>query len=227
MTSLYKAIHNNSISSALGRRLKPFVFSVLLLCFALPPQANAELPMKFRPIPIQFIAALGDPEASSGVGAEHWGLWNKDPGPRGVWLRLFPILKAAGGYAPRGWRFDEQDWWLDENGLIMEKPNFPISAGRYLVTGDREVTTVLTIYPKDSEGVQRWELADNAKLFDVTHLPCRSARYTPANFVSVCSPANADKSLFRVTPGAVMPAVEGCDKQDYAVLFIVGAEVKE
>jgi len=109
----------------------------------------------------------------------------------------------------------------------MEKPTFPMPAGRYIVTGDREVTTMLTVHPKDSEGVQRWELAAGAQLFDVTHLPCRSARYTPASSSSSCSPASADKSLFRVAPGTAMPAVEGCSKQDYAVLFIIGVEVKE
>jgi len=38
---------------------------------------------------------------------------------------------------------------------------------------------VLTIHPKDKDGNERWELADGATLYDVTHLGCRSARYTP------------------------------------------------
>ena len=227
MISTREVIGKASLSLRVISRLRYSVLSALIVCLLLPLQLKAAPTLKFKPIPTQFIAALGDPEANSGVGAEHWGLWNKDPGPRGVWLRLFPVLKAAGGYGPGGWQFDEEDWWLDENGLIMEKPTFPMQAGKYLVTGDREVTTVLTVHPKDSKGVQRWELADSAKLFDVTHLPCRSARYTPANSVSLCSPASADKSLFKVAPGTVMPAVEGCSKQDYAVLFIVGVEVKE
>jgi hypothetical protein len=58
----------------------------------------------------------------------------------------------------------------------MEKPTFPLSAEKYLVTGDRDVTTVLTVHPKDKAGNQRWELADGATLNDVTHLGCRSAR---------------------------------------------------
>ena len=37
------------------------------------------------------------------------------------------------------------DWWLEEHGLIMEKPSFPLPAGKYMVTGDREVTTELTV----------------------------------------------------------------------------------
>lgn len=208
-------------------KLMLLLLAALVLCSMTSLQAQTKSPIKFKPIPVQFIAALGDPKANSGVGAEHWGLWTQDPGPRGVWLRLFPVLRATGGYGPGGWKFDEKDWWLDENGLIMEKPTFPMPAGRYLVTGDREVTTVLTVHAKDDEGVQRWELGDKAELFDVTHLPCRSARYKPANSSASCSPASADKSLFRVAPGTVMPAVEGCSKQDYAVLFIVGVEVKE
>ncbi len=77
------------------------------------------------------------------------------------------------GVAPKGWQFDKKDWWLEEHGLIMEKPDFPMPPGRYMVTGGREVTTVLTV---DADG--GWKLDNGAKLYDVTHLPCRSARYT-------------------------------------------------
>ena len=86
--------------------------------------------------------------------------------------------------------------------------------------------TVLTVHPEDDSGNRRWELARNATLYDVTHLPCRSARYTPANGENSCSPANAPLAEFPVTPGAIMPSVEGCNKQDYAVLFIIGVEVE-
>lgn len=188
-------------------------------------------PIKFRLVPAQFIAALGQPDQKSGIGAENWGIWRHDPGPRGVWLRLFPVLQANRGIGPGGWQFDGDDWWLDENGLIMEKPDFPLPAGRYLVTGEREVTTMLTVHEKDADGVMRWELADNATLFDVTHMPCRSARYTPLTGEGndggegSCSPANADRSHFKVPPGSVMPAVEGCNKQDYAVLIVIGKPV--
>eukprot|EP00439_Symbiodinium_sp_Y106_P032290 s1103_g3.t2 len=72
----------------------------------------------------------------------------------------------------------------------------------------------------DSEGHQRWELADGAKLFDVTHLPCRSARYTGSG----CSPSGAAPADFPVRPGAAMPAVKGCQKQDHAVLFVLSSE---
>ena len=136
---------------------------------------------QFRRVQTQFIAAAIDPvhgegmQASSGTGAGDWGIWRVDPGPRGVQLRDYE-RKLGGGVAPRGWKFDKQDWWLEEHGLIMEKPDFPLPPGKYLVTGGREVETVLTVHPD-----QRWELADGAKLYDVTHLPCRAARYKPAN----------------------------------------------
>ncbi|MCU1327369.1 MAG: uncharacterized protein JWN34_2739, partial [Bryobacterales bacterium] len=131
-------------------------------------------------------------------------------------------LKAAGGVAPSQWKFDAADWWLEEHGLIMEKPTFPLPPGRYLVTGDRKVTTVLTIQPRDKDGNQRWELADGATLYDVTHLGCRSARYTPATANNSCSPSNVRTTGFPVTPEAAMPVVNGCRKQDYTVLIVVG-----
>jgi hypothetical protein len=184
-------------------------------------QASSDDQVIFEQIPMQFIAALGDPEASSGDGAQSWGLWRKDPGPRGVRLKNFDELTVAGGVAPAQWKFDSGDWWLEENGLIMEQPDFPVPPGRYIVTGDREVMSMLTIHPADENGERRWELNRGAKLYDVTHLPCRSARYTPANVENSCSPANADRTVFRVKPGAPMPSVEGCNKQDYAVLFVI------
>jgi hypothetical protein len=92
----------------------------------------------------------------------------------------------------------------------------------YGEAGDRDVTAVLTIHPKDSAGTVRWELDKGAKLYDVTHLPCRSARYSPQSKDSSCSPSKAQQTDFPVTPGAAMPAVAGCIKQDYAVLFVIG-----
>ncbi|HBH79445.1 MAG TPA: hypothetical protein DDY39_06425, partial [Nitrospira sp.] len=71
---------------------------------------------KFRRISTQYIAALGDPSATSGNGAQLWGLWPLDPGPRGVKLNRFQSLKEAGGVAPSRWKFDEADWWLEEHG---------------------------------------------------------------------------------------------------------------
>jgi hypothetical protein len=180
----------------------------------------------FRSVRTQFIAALGDPGASSGSGAESWGLWRWDPGPRGVWLRNFgEQLEASGGAAPAGWSFDSSDWWLDENGLIMEQPTFSLPAGKYIVTGDREAVAMLTVHPADANGVMRWQLGNGAKLYDVTHLPCRSARYTSATGGATCSPASARRSEFPVEPGGVMPVVDGCNKQDYSVLFIIAEAV--
>ncbi len=201
---------------------------LLMMMAALGQLVNAkgEDQTKFKRIPTQFIAALGDPGATSGSNAQSWGLWRLDPGPRGVWLDSYEQLKAAGGVAPAQWKFDSTDWWLEENGLIMEKPDFPVPPGKYVVTGDREVITVLTVHPADKDGAKRWELDNGAELYDVTHLPCRSARYTSATSDGSCSPAKAQKSAFPVTPGGPMPPVEGCNKQDYAVLFVIGVAVE-
>jgi len=205
------------------RYLLPFVTigSLMLAAGLQPVHASGADFSKFRRIDPQFIAALGDPGAKSGTGAQAWGFWNQDPGPRACQLDHYPQLKAT-GVAPSKWKFDASDWWLEEHGLIMEKPTFPLAAGQYLVTGDRSVTTVLTVHPKDKDGNQRWELADGATLYDVTHLGCRSARYTPAAANNTCSPANVKTTGFPVTPGAAMPAVKDCHKQDYTVLIVVG-----
>jgi hypothetical protein len=195
------------------------VASGWLMLTGLPP-LSAEA--GYTRIPMQYIAALGDPRSKSGIGAEAWGLWAVDPGPRGVKLRKYGALKAAGGLAPAKWSFDDKDWWLEENGSIMEQPSFPIPAGKYVVTGDREVTAVLTIHPRDAGGAVRWELDKGATLYDVTHLGCRAARYTPAAGAHTCSPEKAPQNAFPVTPGAPMPAVESCKKQDYEVLIVIG-----
>jgi len=192
--------------------------------YAIEPEAKK----KFKRLnPIQYIAALGDPQASSGTGAQDWGLWRKDPGPRGVPLSNIDKLTAAGGVARSGWKFDGSDWYVEEHGLIMEKPSGgdggsgeQLKPGQYIVTGARQVTTVLTVSAPDTDGKSRWQL-DDGKLFDVTHLPCRTGRYSGPD----CSPAKARLSDFPVEPGGLMPPVEGCKKQDYAVLFVVGVEI--
>jgi hypothetical protein len=107
----------------------------------------------------------------------------------------------------------------------MEKPVFPLRPGKYLVTGDRETIAALTIHPPDKNGDQRWELSEKATLYDVTHLACRSARYTPAGGQKACTPASAPRDAFRVPPGHAMPPVDGCNKQDYAVLIVIGVAV--
>ena len=206
---------------SMSRRLLAFGSLMLAAGLQQPIHAAGVDVSKFKRIEPQFIAALGDPKATSGSGAQAWGFWDKDPGPRACKLDHYPQLKAT-GVAPAKWKFDAADWWLEEHGLIMEKPSFPLPAGQYLVTGDRNVTTVLTIHPKDKTGNQRWELADGATLYDVTHLGCRSARYTPATANNSCSPANARTTGYPVLPGATMPDVKGCRKKDYAVLIVVG-----
>ena len=51
------------------------------------PTGASEPPPKFQRLQrLQFIAALGDPKATSGTGANTWGLWREDPGPQGVRL---------------------------------------------------------------------------------------------------------------------------------------------
>jgi hypothetical protein len=216
-------------SASLAMAFKTMVVLTMILGTGHPALAD-EGRAEFRRIPVQFIAALAAPDASAGSGAQNWGLWRRDPGPRGVELSRYPKLQAAGNVAPAGWRFDAGDWWLEENGLIMEPPEFPLAPGKYLVTGDREVTAVLTIYPPDASGDSRWALENHdggdraATLYDVTHLGCRSARYTPVGNNEACSPAGAPLSAFRVPPGAAMPPVSGCNKQDYAVLFVIGVE---
>jgi hypothetical protein len=194
----------------------------LLAVGTLACSAPASAATTFRPIPTQFLAALGNPLANSGTGAENWGLWKKDPGPRGVRLAHYADLASNGGLAPAQWTFDTADWWLEEHGLIMEQPEFGIAPGKYLVTGDRIVQTTLTVFPKDATGTQHWQLDDGAVLYDVTHLRCRSARYTPAESGKPCTPATVNPDNFPVDPGAAMPSVGGCNKQDYAVLFVVG-----
>ena len=195
-----------------------WIWAAIGLVVALANPAGAEV--KYRQIPTQFIAALGSPGDTKGNTAQVWGVWTQDPGPRGVWLKLFPALQAA-GYAPAGWKFDPKEWWMEEHGLIMEKPEFPLAPGQYVVTGGRQVTTVLTIAPPNASGAQVWDLADGATLDQVTHLACRSADYT-ADKGAECSPASARSFDFPVSPGAAMPAVTSCAKRDYSVLFVIG-----
>src|SRR6476661_4606079 len=179
------------------RHLVPYVSRWLLSMGSLMLAAGLQQPVhasdvdlsKFRRIEPQYIAALGDAGATSGNSAQSWGLWSQDPGPRGCKLDLYPQLKAAGGVAPSQWKFDDKDWWLEEHGLIMEKPTFPLPPGKYLVTGDRKVTAVLTIQPKDKVRNQPSELAGGAPLYDVTHLGCRSAPSPPASANSTCAPS--------------------------------------
>src|SRR5262245_44881278 len=93
------------------RRVSCMLLTIGLL--VVPGMVEAETVLKR--IPTQYIAALGDPRATSGTGAESWGLWREDPGPRGVQLSSYETLKARGGVAPEQWKFDGADWWLEEH----------------------------------------------------------------------------------------------------------------
>ena len=213
--------HSRHISRTLWQGI---LLIIALMIMVIPGQSAAssgESQMVFKRVKTQFIAALGDPDANSGTGAQNWGIWRVDPGPRGVRLNQYDQLVEAGGIAPAQWKFDNSDWWVEENGLIMEAPEFPLPPGQYLVTGDRETVSALTVHPKGPDGEQRWELANNNTLYEVTHLPCRSARYTPASSSSTCSPYEVSTS-FPVRPGTPMPSFDGCHRKDYAVLFIIG-----
>ena len=198
------------------------VITALVIFGALPAIAAS----KFKPVPTQYVAALGPPTAKSGDDAQTWGLWPVDPGPRGVMLSSYEKLIANNNVAPSSWKFENTSWWLEEHGLIMEKPVFPIASGKYFVTGGREAKAILTIEPKGADGKQHWALNNDATLYDVTHLGCRAANYTPASANS-CSPEHANQGNFPVEPGAAMPLVAGCAKQDYQVLIVVGMVVEE
>ena len=188
---------------------------------------------KFRRPPnldAPFIAALGQIRAPVGRRRRdrRCALWAEDPGPNGVPLGRFANLMERGGKAQAGWQFDKEDWWLEEHGLIVPKPDAPpakrydraagavVPARRYAVTGDRELTTVL-------DGARRRQVGageGHAVRRDAPAVPQRAHGYTGA----ACTPAQADARQFPVKPGAAMPAVGGCAKQDYAVLFVVGIE---
>ncbi|KAL7538142.1 hypothetical protein ACHAXR_008314 [Thalassiosira sp. AJA248-18] len=217
-----------SIQKHASRRLALSTISTAALTSLVPNVALADdtQSRKYQRYPsIRFIAALGDPKSSSGSGAETWGLWRDDPGPRGVYLKDYDRRLAANdNVAPAGWKFDPKDWWVEEHGLIMSTPEpLPrksynkdtkevLPEKKYIVTGAREITTVLTVRDNGS-----WEL-EKGSLYDVTHLPCRSAAYRGDS----CAPKNANKKDFPVKPGAAMPIIDGCKQQDYAVLFVLG-----
>eukprot|EP01047_Picozoa_sp_COSAG01_P073663 COSAG01_NODE_12077_length_1804_cov_8.699947_1_plen_262_part_00 len=221
--------HARAGLSTLWRRGKITLGLLLSLLAAAAASAAAGLDImaagggaaSFQRVKTQFIAAdpgMSNGAATAGVGAQDWGLWRLDPGPRGVRLSDFARLQAAGGTAPAGWSFDSGDWWLEEHGLIMEKPSFPLPASRYLLqvlNGPRQGSGAVLTVAEDGDG---WSLGGGVTLHEVTHLPCRSGRYSGG------LPSAANSSDFPVAHGAEMPTVPGCSKVDYAVLFVVGLE---
>jgi hypothetical protein len=124
-----------AIKAAIGllSRIRLVVLTPALLLIAGPAHAEAT----FACIPTQYIAALGDQQASSGTDAKTWGLWAIDPGPRGVDVEDYADLVANAAVAPDGWTFDPTAWWLEEHGPIMEAPSFPLPAGQCVVTVGR------------------------------------------------------------------------------------------
>jgi hypothetical protein len=210
----------HTIVAFLLRRVLPLALA------ALSASAPAQAESSFVRGATQYIAALGNSGARSGDDAQTWGFWSVDPGPRGVWTQDYPDLIANGGVAPQGWTFDADAWWLEEHGLIMEAPGFPLPPGQYVVTGGREVTAVLTIMPPDVAGRQAWSLSDGATILDVTHLRCRAALYTAKAAGQSCTPDKTPTGVFPMSPGIAMPAVEGCSKQDFQVLIVVGTMVE-
>ena len=209
MKKTYKLTRRRWLASAMG-----------LIVTAISSPLIAQT--KIRRIPAQYIATLALGGASSGTGAETWGLWRVDPGPIGVWLRFYQLLQKAGNIAPAGWRFDIDDWWLDENGLIMKAPEFPMPAGEYYVTNGEEHISLLTVEKPDADGRQAWSLSDGKTIANVTHGPCRSARYTPEGESGTCSPKDADRAVFALKPGEAPPPVVGCSRREYGVLIVFG-----
>ena len=204
-------------------RRKCIAFFVSAFTFSAVKPLTAQT--QYKRIRTQYIAALAPSEATSGTGAETWGLWRIDPGPIGVWLRFYKLLQKAGNIAPAGWRFNINDWWLDENGLIMKAPEFPMPSGKYYVTNGEEHISLLTVDPPDSKGKQTWSLSGGKTIADVTHGPCRSTRYTPENGLGTCSPVNANQNVFPLKPGEDPPPVQGCKRKKYAVLIVFGKPV--
>ena len=139
---------------------------------------------------------------------------------------VLPIAEESWQYRTSGWRFDIDDWWLDENGLIMRAPDFPISAGQYYVTNGENQIALLTIEAPDKDGKQAWSLSDGKTIKDVTHGPCRSARYTPMGASGTCTPEKADLADFPLKPGEEVPPIEMCNRQIYAVLIVFGFPVE-
>lgn len=203
------------------RVLGPLSSAALILSACMP--AHAE--QTFVPGDTQYIAALGATSATSGTDAGTWGFWSLDPGPRGVWINDYEDLLANAGLAPDGWQFNSAAWWLEEHGLMMEAPSFPLPAGQYVVTGGRDVTSVLTVSAPDAAGKQAWSLLNGATLYDVTHLGCRAAVYTPLKTGQSCTPDKTNTDVFPMRPDISMPEVEGCSKQDYQVLIVTGMMV--
>ena len=95
-----------------------------------------------------------------------------------AWWRLSTVPPTTVAIYRLGWGA------YSLNVALLLAAGAVVPARRYAVTGDRELTTVLTVH---DDG--KWELVKGT-LYDVTHLPCRSARYTGA----ACTPTGCGRS---------------------------------
>ena len=71
----------------------------------------------------------------------------------------------------------------------MEKPTFPLPAGKYMVTGDREVTTELTVTEDN-----KWSLKQGAQPAAAAHEPLSVSPFDTA--------AQARCTTSRISPAA-------------------------
>ena len=188
---------------------------------AVPPASGQ---LYYQRTPTQYIAALADPSATSGNNAETWGWWSRDPGPFGVPLSYYDRIQQMGGRGPGGWGFDLDDWWLDENGILMEPPEFPMPAGAFYVTNGEGSYALLTVSDADDGGHKAWSL-NRLNIGGVTHGPCRAGRYSPVGATGTCAPDIIDQAIFPLPLGAEPPAVRGCNMVEYEVLIIFGVPV--
>jgi len=101
-----------------------------------------------------------------------------------------------------------------------------MAAGKYYVTNGEEHISLLTVEKPDVDGIQAWSLSDGKNIANVTHGPCRSARYTPEGVTGTCSPKDADRKVFPLKPGESPPPVTGCIRDEYAVLIIFALPVE-
>src|SRR5262245_40905854 len=89
-----------TITRKTNRLMRPALLAIGLLVMLAAQERPTHAAGKFKRLwSPMYIAALADPGANSGAGAQSWGLWRLDPGPRGVRLNRYERLKAAGGVA--------------------------------------------------------------------------------------------------------------------------------
>ena len=123
---------------------------------------------------------------------------------KGCRLERFPWLGEEFQSGPS--RLDLFSKWL------VEAPDFPLTPGRYLVTSSWLNTTVLV---QSKSG--HWSL-ENGTVFNVTHLPDTDQMRDKGAQQQQIHP------IFLWNLDQKMPAVQGCVKKGYAVIFVIGRE---